>query len=127
MDARLARIAGHRPHRLLKKDLPELAKALVLFPYVQVGRDVRGGVEYVQLQGVGVDMVVLSEDWDRIFPLIEVGYFSDAVYPAAVLHLLRAEPQDDPSLESAARHPAYLKALAKLQELFPADYPIPRL
>ena len=127
MDARLARIAGHRPHRLLKKDLPELAKALVLFPYVQVGRDVRGGVEYVQLQGVGVDMVVMSEDWNQIFPLIEAGFFCDPIYPSAIIRVLRPDPQDDPSRESSARFPAYRKALEKLQELFPEDYPIPRL
>jgi hypothetical protein len=127
MDARLARIAGHRPHRLLKKDLPELAKALVTFPFVQVGRDVRGGVEYVQLQGVGVDLIIMSEDWESIFPLVEVGFFCDPVYPSAVLHVLRMDPRDDPSQESSSRNPAYRKALAKLQELFPADYPIPRL
>jgi hypothetical protein len=127
MDARLARIAGHRPHRLLKKDLPELAKALVTFPYVQVGRDIRGGVEYVQFLGNGVDLVVMVEDWARIFPLVQAGYFCDPIYPAAIQHTLHPSPADDPSTEASPRHMPYTRALLKLQELFPEDYPIPRL
>lgn len=128
MDARLARIAGHRPERLRKKDLPELAKALVLYPFLQVGRDRKGGVEYIQMLGVGVDLIILSEDWEQIVPLLEAGFFSDPVYPAGVLRTLRADdPRDDPSRESSPRYPAYTRALLKLQELFPQDFPRPRL
>ena len=84
----------------------------------------RGGVEYVQLQGSGVDLVVLSEDWDIILPLVKAGYFSDPIYPAAVYG---TTSKDDPSSEASPRHFLYQRTLLKLQELFPQDYPTPRL
>jgi hypothetical protein len=127
MDARLASIAGHRPHRLLKKDLPEVAKALAMFPDVQVSRDIRGGVEYVHLIGIGVDVLVMAEDWALIFPLIQAGFFNDAIYPAALRGVLQPALGVDPSSEGSYRYPLYQRTLLKLQELFPQDYPVPKL
>ncbi len=127
MDARLATIAGHRPHRLLKKDLPEVAKALAMYPALQVGRDIQGGVEYIRLFGIGVDVLIMSEDWALIFPLVQAGFFNDAIYPAAILRGLNPSDGVDPSSEASCRHPLYVRTLQKLQELFPQDYPVPRL
>lgn len=123
MDARLARIAGVRPGRLLQSNLPDVAKAIVLHLTggTDVVRDFQGGLEYVRFTGQ-VSVVVLASDWDLVLPYLRDGYFEPSIYPTPRT-VVRDPMRDDPTLETSPYRALYDRTLSKLQELFPDDYP----
>jgi hypothetical protein len=126
MDSRLMRIGGNRPGKMLRSELPALAKALVLFSTgnAQVVRHFRGGLEYIHFTGDRVDVVVLASDWDLVLPYVRGGYFESVIYPTPRTVVLNPM-YDDPSLETSPNYPMYERILTTLQTLFPDDYPNP--
>ena len=129
MDSRLETVQGRRPMALLKKDLPPVAKAIVLYSEgtVLATQYEFRGVPYVSLVGAEVDIAVVYSDWFRILPWIENGYFSAPIYPASVPNGHVDRETADPSNPTSVQYPLYLRTLEKLQELFPKDYPISNL
>ena len=116
---------GGCPQHLLKKDLPPVAEALCLYPGGTIGvtqQEYRGAT-YITMQSAGASVAVIWEDWQKILPWIQEGYFSTPIFPAG---MGGGQPNlvSTPSNPASSLYPLYVRTLEKLQELFPEDYPI---
>lgn len=111
MDERLSLIHGRRPTRLRASDLPSVSRAIVaqIQGEARASHYRRRGVSFVRLAGINIDVTILSEDWAKIFPLLQRGDFNGNVVPSI----------DGDSL--------YRKVLASLQQVFTEDYPLSNL
>lgn len=107
VDNRLQRYGGSRLHLQNEADLPNLASALASLvtgraKVVAIGP---ANTPYVRISGLGVEALVLKEDWIKLLPLIESGFFSTPVRP-------RGTPFD------ATNHTLYERVLANIQIVF---------
>jgi hypothetical protein len=107
MDQRLFRIHGTRPQRLTKQDLPQLAKAMVAYmrKEASVERAFAQNIAYVRFSGVGINVLVRSEDWVKVVPYLRDGTFNAIITPVG----------KDSDM--------YYRILRTLDPLFPADFP----
>lgn len=126
VDSRLFLLDGQRPSRLRKTDVPNLAKGLiaVLRKRASIGTGYRQGVGYVRIWDPGFSMIVLKEDWERIFPFIRDGSFDPLLTPVnpPVAYLNPKISFKDSVLELADQ-PLFQHMLALLEPLFPAEWP----
>lgn len=113
MDARLERIDEQRLRNLRRTDLPALAAAIVAFNgnRAQASSDITRNIRYVRFLGEGVDVIVLWQDWEKVLPYVESGYFSPFVYPTTT------------GTSTVPDKALYDRVLAVLQSLFTRDFP----
>ena len=107
MDQRLFQIQGLRPHRLTKHDLPALAKAMVAYMRKEASLEkfFVQNVACIHFWGVGINVLVRSDDWVKIVPYLKDGTFDSIVVPVA-----KASDMYD-------------RILRTLEPLFPVDDP----
>lgn len=119
MDNRLYHIFGRRPSRLRQQDLPDVAFALTVLARrlvpVRVDSADLTGAKVITLTSEWFAVAVLLEDWLKIEPHIQEGFFSPVLYPVPGL--------GRPSSDQLARDPLYNRILSVLTLEFPDSYP----
>ena len=126
VDERLFFLRGRRLARLRVVDLPDVARAIVAHTrgHAKSAQYERRGVSFVRIVGIGVNVVVLIEDWKKIVPYLQDGTFNPAVVPVA---------RSFASSASEATHahindPDFFnRILRTLLGLFPNDFPTSNL
>ena len=82
-------------------------------------------VGYTHLWGLNFDVAILSEDWEKIDPLVREGLFSQSLFPMRdPAKFSNPGASLDLSLVSANDQQSYLHVLSLLWDLFPDSYPI---
>ena len=78
MDNRLGLFYGKRVSKILRDNLPEVSRALVMTFHGQaVARNVRwNNMNLIHLHGNTVNTAIMGEDWEKIAPYIANGHFS---------------------------------------------------
>lgn len=126
MDHRLFRIFGQRPHRLLKRDVPELAVAITAFlrGRATITRHVVQDVPCLHFSGdTGINLVVRSDDWAKVVPYLKDESFSPTIVPVARPGVLHASANYSPSVAEIRDPELYERVVTALNLLFPNDYP----
>jgi hypothetical protein len=121
MDQRLSRIHGIRPHRLLKGDLPALAKAMVSYmrKEAKVETFFVKDVACVYFSGVGVSTLVRSDDWAKVLPFLEDGTFDSKLTPVVSVRT----NYNESDLADIYSSDMYHRILRTLDPLFPVSFP----
>jgi hypothetical protein len=121
MDQRLSRIHGIRPHRLLKGDLPALAKAMVAYmrKEAKVETFFVKDVACVYFSGVGISTLVRSEDWVKVLPFLENGTFESKLTPVVSVRT----NYNESDLADIYSSGMYHRILRTLDPLFPVSFP----
>lgn len=130
MDSRLSLVNGRRLSRLRRQDLPEVARALLAWskPGSSVGISVVSRIGYTHLCGRNFNVAILSEDWEKIEPLVREGLFSQSLFPTRdPAKFLNPGVSLDLSLVSANDRQSYLQVLSLLWDLFPDSYSVSNL
>jgi len=123
MDQRLFRIAGHRPQRLLKRDVPTLARAMVAVIRKQANVDkfVINDVYAIRFYGPGVDILVRSEDWRLVLPYLTDGTFDPLIVPVSQRTVLHRNDYYDISVVDRNDPELYERIIRILDPLFPEE------
>lgn len=85
MDVRLRQVGPGRLHRLRKPDLPAVAEALLaaLHKRAWIDKGSFGDDLFVRIKHDGGDVVIMGDDWAKIVPYIQSGFFSPPMVPVA--------------------------------------------
>ncbi len=130
MDSRLSLVNGRRLSRLRRQDLPEVARALLAWsrPGSRVGISIVIHISHTHITGKNFDVAILSEDWEKIEPLVKEGLFSQFLFPTRAPAVF-SDPSVslDLSLVDANDRQSYLRVLSLLWGLFPDSYPVSNL
>jgi hypothetical protein len=129
VDNRLRRPEGRRITHLRKRDLPELAKALVSVVYKQgwIIFAGSGSPAYVRLHGNGFDVSVSLDDWRLIQPYINDGTFDPLRFPGPQVVTLNPNDFLSQSVVDLNAETFYKRVLGALQQVFSEEYPTARL
>jgi len=124
VDTRLRKNNGRSVKHLRRRDLPELAKALVSVAFKQ-GRIVStdGSPPYVRLHGATFDVLVSFDDWKLIQPYIDDNTFNPLAFPGARIVPLNNNDFLDESVVDLNSQTFYNRVLGTLWQLFPDEYP----
>ena len=126
MDVRLHDIVTgfHRARRLTREDLPLVSRALtaaILGTGAAIPRLTRHNKAVELVLGTGETVVVLKEDWEKIWPFIEDGTFNPQVIPTRPRGVVLRSPGDGTNLNWKSTG-LYSLILSTLTPLFP-EYP----
>lgn len=124
MDQRLFRIGGHRPHRLINRDVPALARAIVAYirKQARVDKHQIQNVTCLHFIGGSVDFLVRSDDWAKVVPLLKDGSFDPLVVAVHTPNVRTRTEQFDPAV-SDINDPLYQRIVDVLNPLFPISFP----
>ena len=124
MDTRLRKVNGRSVKHLRRRDLPELAKAIVSVAFKQ-GKIISSDspATYVRLQGDSFDVLVSFEDWKLIQPFIDDDTFNPLAFPGARIVPLNNNDFLDQSVVDLNAQTFYNRVLGTLWQLFPDEYP----
>jgi hypothetical protein len=123
MDQRLFRIHGLRPHRLTKHDLPSLAKAMVAYMRKEATLEKYfvQNVACIHFSGVGINVLVRSDDWVKVLPYLKDGTFDAIVTPVPKVRM--RVPLSEANMADVYGSDMYYRILHTLDPLFPVDFP----
>lgn len=124
MDNRLRRPGGLRITHLRRRDLPELARAIVSVVYKQGKINfVDNGSPYVRLHGNSFDVFVSLDDWKLIQPFIDDGTFDPLRFPGPTVVTLSPNDFLSQSVVDLNANTFYKRVLGTLQGVFTEEYP----
>lgn len=123
MDHRLFRINGLRPHRLTKHDLPSLAKAMVAYMRKEASLEKHfvQNIACIHFCGVGINILVRSDDWVKVIPYLRDGTFDAIVTPVPRARM--RTPLSEANMADVYSSDMYYRILHTLDPLFPDDFP----
>lgn len=81
-------------------------------------------VDYVELSGTNIEVLILRSDWDKILPLVQEGAFDPLVDPveSGVAYSDPKIAYNEPVLDRADRR-LYNRIVGSLYDLFPETFP----
>jgi hypothetical protein len=127
VDQRLYRVAGNRPHRLTRNEVPELARGLLAFIRRQalVEGVAINSVGFIRLysEGAGVDLLVRSDDWIKLVPYLKDGTLDTTLLPVPEPYVLNPVSRFDASVLDANDRELYNRILTLLRQLFTIEFP----
>jgi len=125
MDNRLFRIAGFRPHRLTKHDVPTLASAIVasMRQQANVQRLAVREVLCVRLWGTGFDILVRSEDWTKVVSFLQDSSFDPLIVPVSQAMVSNRSTYYDASVLDRNDSELRDRVIRALEPLFTVDFP----
>lgn len=125
MDQRLFRIAGHRPHRLTKQDVPALARAMLAVIRRQgvLEKYAVRDVYCIRLSGPGFEVLVRSEDWAKVLPFLKDGTIDPLTLPVSQAMVSNRAAYYDASVLDRTEPDLYMRIVRVLDPLFPVDFP----
>lgn len=113
MDVRLRQVGPGRLHRLRKPDLPAVANALLAAIRKQawIDKGEFGGDYFVRIKHEDGDVVIMFDDWVKILPYIQNGFFSTPMVATPV-------GPDNPDTQKPVPATDYLGLIEKAREGF---------
>lgn len=129
MDQRLFSIAGLRPQKLTREDLPALATAMVgaVRHRITIDSHVINDVPCIRFFGPGVNVLVRGDDWIKVVPYLKDNSFDVTIIPVAQQVVLDSTTRFDPAVITVADAALYNRILTVLRTLFTATFPTSNL
>lgn len=131
MDQRLFRVFSHRPHRLTRNEVPDLAKAIVAFirGRARVERLVVQDVACIRIFNLaaGLDVNVRGDDWVKVIPYLKDGSWDTSLFPVPEPVVLHVNTYYDPSVVDVNDRPLFERVLNVLDKLFTIEFPTSNL
>ena len=127
MDQRLFLLpSGQRPTRITRNDTPNLASAILAFLRKQASIETgsRYGVTYTWIHGVGINLTVRGDDWIKVLPFIQDGFFDTTLVPTSTQGtVLDPTVYFDGSVLDRHDLELYSRIKVVLDTLFPTYFP----
>lgn len=128
MDNRLQQADGLRPQRLTRREVPALARALVavIRRQADVDRHLIGDTPCIRIVnlGAGVNVLVRSDDWQKLVPYLKDGTLDVSQLPVARPVVLNPRVSRDASVVDVWDSELYGRVVALLETLFKVGFPV---